>query len=218
MHTTTIATVAAGFVGLASAGAAPNGANAEIVINAGTLNTTVLIPIGSVYTSESNLTAVSTLYLTGASPVPVESVTCTPYQSTDGTGTSGLPFTVESPSFLSTNTVQVGSILCESTESSDTSSSSPSSSLAQTFVSLTTTATPVLATTVVSGVTITTSTTPSAPKAGTNGSATAPGGGAAATATPSTTAPAGSRAMSVASAPYFMAALMFGAVSLVFSL
>ncbi|KAI8947000.1 hypothetical protein F4801DRAFT_562475 [Xylaria longipes] len=70
-------------------------------------NKTVSVPIGPVYTNEHDLAAVSTLYLLGP-----DTVTCSPFQATTGTGTGGLPFTVGHPSLLSTNTVVVGSIVC----------------------------------------------------------------------------------------------------------
>ncbi|OTA64658.1 hypothetical protein K449DRAFT_392769 [Hypoxylon sp. EC38] len=79
----------------------------------GLTNNTISVPIDTTYTNPTYLNAVSTLYLIGASEgVPVDSITCTPYQSTDGTGTHGLPFNSKTPSYLSTNTVQVGSIVC----------------------------------------------------------------------------------------------------------
>ncbi|KAI0876200.1 hypothetical protein GGS24DRAFT_452321 [Hypoxylon argillaceum] len=70
-------------------------------------NTTIVVPVGPVYTNDAVLDTVSTLYLLSPS-----TVTCTPYKLADGTGTSGLPFTVGHPSLLSTNTVQVGSLVC----------------------------------------------------------------------------------------------------------
>jgi hypothetical protein len=73
----------------------------------GLTNTTITVPIGTVYTNPDALDEVSTLYL--LSP---ESTTCTPYKLSNGTGSSGLPFTVGHPSYLSTNTVVVGSIAC----------------------------------------------------------------------------------------------------------
>ncbi|CAH0044309.1 unnamed protein product [Clonostachys solani] len=74
---------------------------------------TVRVPIGSVYTNVEDLATVSTLRLKGAGGVDVQTVTCTPYKNNDGTGTGGLPFTKETPSYLSTNTVVVGSIVCK---------------------------------------------------------------------------------------------------------
>ncbi|KAI1143542.1 hypothetical protein F5Y05DRAFT_368952 [Hypoxylon sp. FL0543] len=79
----------------------------------GLTNTTITVPIDTTYTNPADLNAVSTLYLVGSTPgVAVDSITCTPYKSTDGTGSHGLPFTSKTPSRLSTNTVQVGSIVC----------------------------------------------------------------------------------------------------------
>ncbi|CAG9993932.1 unnamed protein product [Clonostachys byssicola] len=74
---------------------------------------TVIVPIGSVYTNVEDLATVSTLRLKGANGVDENTVTCTPYKNNDGTGSSGLPFTKETPSYLSTNTVVVGSIVCK---------------------------------------------------------------------------------------------------------
>jgi hypothetical protein len=78
----------------------------------GLTNKTVEVPIGPVYTNAEALGEVSTLYLTGATGVPVEHVTCTPYHAATGEGSGGRPFTSTTPSRLSTNTVQVGSIQC----------------------------------------------------------------------------------------------------------
>lgn len=114
MRTTAFALSAAA---LATAASAQK--TAQITIEAshggagsGLTNTTVEVPIGPVYTNAEALAAVSTLYLTGAEGVPVDHVTCTPYHATNGEGSGGLPFTSASPSRLSTNTVQVGSIQC----------------------------------------------------------------------------------------------------------
>ncbi|KAI0490302.1 hypothetical protein F4859DRAFT_457709 [Xylaria cf. heliscus] len=70
-------------------------------------NRTIAVPIGPVYVNEEALAAVSTLYLLGP-----DTATCTPYKAEDGTGSGGLPFTVGHPSYLSTNTVVVGSLVC----------------------------------------------------------------------------------------------------------
>ncbi|KAI0842195.1 hypothetical protein F5Y06DRAFT_259224 [Hypoxylon sp. FL0890] len=75
-------------------------------------NNTITVPIDTTYTNPPVLDTVSTLYLIGATGVSSDSITCTPYKSADGTGDHGLPFTSKTPSFLSTNTVQVGSIVC----------------------------------------------------------------------------------------------------------
>ncbi|KAI1746645.1 hypothetical protein F4782DRAFT_523820 [Xylaria castorea] len=71
-------------------------------------NRTIAVPIGPVYVNEGALAAVSTLYLLGPN-----TATCTPYKATNGTGSGGLPFYINHPSLLSTNTVVVGSIVCE---------------------------------------------------------------------------------------------------------
>ncbi|KAI1871492.1 uncharacterized protein JN550_004486 [Neoarthrinium moseri] len=78
----------------------------------GLTNTTVTVPIGTVFTGDKALDTVSTLYLTGSLEAPLDSITCSPYKSTDGTGSGGLPFNSTTPSFLSTNTVEFGSIVC----------------------------------------------------------------------------------------------------------
>ncbi|EME45409.1 hypothetical protein DOTSEDRAFT_71210 [Dothistroma septosporum NZE10] len=95
----------------------------------GLTNTTLTIPLGERYQS-SALHTVSTLYLTGAEGVPLNSITCTPYRNNNLTGAGGLPFTSTRPSSLSTNTAQVGSLVCNSTVT--TSSGSSSSSIAST--------------------------------------------------------------------------------------
>ncbi|KAI0132967.1 hypothetical protein BJ170DRAFT_680840 [Xylariales sp. AK1849] len=116
MRTTAFTVSTAALAGLATA--APT---AIITIEAshggagnGLTNNTITVPIGTVYTNPTSLGSVSTLYLTGASGVDITSISCTPYQATNGTGSAGLPFTSSSPSLLSTNTVAVGSIVCKS--------------------------------------------------------------------------------------------------------
>ncbi|KAI6093913.1 hypothetical protein F4821DRAFT_7148 [Hypoxylon rubiginosum] len=106
---------------MAFAGMAAAVGNALITVEAshggagnGLTNTTMSVPIGVIYTHNPAMEEVSTLYLVGStSGVPVDSIVCTPYKSTDGTGSHGLPFTSKVPSYLSTNTVVVGSIVCE---------------------------------------------------------------------------------------------------------
>ncbi|KAH8680578.1 hypothetical protein BX600DRAFT_1021 [Xylariales sp. PMI_506] len=139
MRTSTIAvSAAAAFTGLALADTQPSAIITVATSHGGAdsnlTNQTITVPIGSTpYTDSSALNAVSTLYLTGANGVSVDSITCTPYQATNGTGTGGLPFTSGTPSYLSTNTVVVGSIVCLSsdtttiTTNSDSISSSSSS-------------------------------------------------------------------------------------------
>ncbi|KAI0176394.1 hypothetical protein GGR52DRAFT_571357 [Hypoxylon sp. FL1284] len=79
-------------------------------------STTIVVPLGEVFKGDPALEAVSTLYLVGATNhVDMNTITCTPYQSDDATGTHGLAFDSKTPSRLSTNTVVVGSILCETT-------------------------------------------------------------------------------------------------------
>ncbi|KAI4602818.1 hypothetical protein KJ359_008038 [Pestalotiopsis sp. 9143b] len=120
MRTSSVIASAAALAGIAFA-APVEYATATIVIEAShggagsdLTNTTISVPIGPVYTNEQALAEVSTLYLTGADGVDVTTVTCTPYKAENGTGTGGLPFTSSKPSYLSTNTVVVGSIVCDS--------------------------------------------------------------------------------------------------------
>ncbi|KAF7194637.1 hypothetical protein HII31_04143 [Pseudocercospora fuligena] len=91
----------------------------------GLTNTTIEVPLNMRYTN-SALDTVSTLYLTGSDGVALDSITCTPYRYNNLTGAGGLPFTSATPSFLSTNTVQVGSLLCNSTSGTTTSSTTAS--------------------------------------------------------------------------------------------
>lgn len=79
------------------------------------LNTTICGTLGTLITDPA-LDRVSDLHLSSVEVVPLETVTCTPYLYTDGTGRGGLPFLEDSPSFLSTNTVQVGSIYCSTSQ------------------------------------------------------------------------------------------------------
>lgn len=115
MRTTAFALSAAALAAAASA----QQPTAQITIEAshggagtGLTNKTIDVPVGPVYTNAEALREVSTLYLTGAQGVPVEHVTCTPYHATNGEGSGGAAFTSATPSRLSTNTVQVGSIQC----------------------------------------------------------------------------------------------------------
>jgi hypothetical protein len=78
----------------------------------GLTNATLSVDMGPIFTGDDALKAVSSLYLVGAIGVDVDAVTCTPFKNTDGTGTGGLPFNSTTPSRLSTNTVVVGSIVC----------------------------------------------------------------------------------------------------------
>ncbi|VUC29822.1 unnamed protein product [Clonostachys rosea] len=121
--TSTVAIAAVSLLGLAAAQpavAARDAPEAYVTIETNKGNAfgdvcqnTVRVPIGSVYTNVEALAAVSTLRLKGAGGVEAQTVTCTPYKNSDGTGSSGLPFTQETPSYLSTNTVVVGSIVCK---------------------------------------------------------------------------------------------------------
>ncbi|KAK0250933.1 hypothetical protein LTS09_014003 [Friedmanniomyces endolithicus] len=87
----------------------------------GLTNKTISVPLNTTYTDPA-LQTVSYLFLTGATGVAVESITCTPYLYPNGTGKGGLPFTSNSPSYLSTNTVQVGSIICLSSAAGSSNS------------------------------------------------------------------------------------------------
>lgn len=79
------------------------------------LNTTICGTLGTLITDPA-LDHVSELYLSSVEVVPLETVTCTPYLYTDGTGRRGLPFFEDNPGLLSTNTVRVGSIYCSSSQ------------------------------------------------------------------------------------------------------
>ncbi|KAK4502324.1 hypothetical protein PRZ48_005749 [Zasmidium cellare] len=89
----------------------------------GLTNTTITIPLNA-RISNPALQTVSTLYLTGSEGVDLASISCTPYTYNNGTGPAA--FTSTQPSRLSTNTVQVGSLLCTASDSSSTTSSSTS--------------------------------------------------------------------------------------------
>jgi len=77
----------------------------------GLTNTTITIPIGEPYTGDE-LEAVSSLYVTGGTGVPLSSISCQAFQDADAQVLGGNAFTSVRPALLSTNTVQVGSILC----------------------------------------------------------------------------------------------------------
>ncbi len=113
-------------------------------------NTTITVPFTATYTNSSALDEVSTLYIVDSTGgIPLDSISCTPYLHADGTGDAGLAFTSHNPSELSTNTVQVGSIVCITTHISyappggppggpeplTTSSASASSNLTKTLTS-----------------------------------------------------------------------------------
>lgn len=94
----------------------------------GLANTSIEVPLNTRYQSPA-LDSVSTLYLTGADRASLESITCTPYRNGNLTGSSGLPFTSSTPSRLSINTVQVGSLFCNSSGSAVSPGSSVTSNL-----------------------------------------------------------------------------------------
>lgn len=89
----------------------------------GLTNTTITVPLNARYTNPA-LQTVSTLYLTGANGVDITSITCEPFTYNNMTGPAN--FTSTRPSLLSTNTVQVGSLLCTSSDSSGGTSSTTS--------------------------------------------------------------------------------------------
>lgn len=112
----------------------------------GLTNTSITVPL-NIYYTDPKLDAVSTLYLTQANDVALDAVTCTPYRNANASGSAGLPFNSTTPSFISTNTQQIGSLFCTSSTSNSTSSGVPSQT--PTFPNSTTTAhTSVLLTTV----------------------------------------------------------------------
>lgn len=77
-------------------------------------NTSITVPLSDYYTNPA-LDAVSTLYLTQASGVNLTAVTCTPYRYAEASDNAGLPFNSTTPSFISTNTRQIGSVFCNAT-------------------------------------------------------------------------------------------------------
>jgi opacity protein-like surface antigen len=119
------AIIAAAAVSLASTATAAALAwdNAAIVIveahnGLHSTNSTIAVEFGHVYAGGGALHEVSTLYLGDTIGAPFDSVTCTPHHASNGQGTGGRPFNSTSPSFLSTNTVVVGSIVCITTHGS----------------------------------------------------------------------------------------------------
>ncbi|KAK3678825.1 hypothetical protein LTR78_001278 [Recurvomyces mirabilis] len=89
----------------------------------GLTNSTISIPLNHTYTN-ALLDEVSYLYLTSAQGVDLNSITCQPYRDANGTMAAGPSFKAGQPAFLSTNTVQVGSIICVG-DGTTTSSSTP---------------------------------------------------------------------------------------------
>ena len=81
----------------------------------GLTNTTISVPIGQIYTNPSVLDTVSYLYLVSSNGVDVNSITCQAYMDQAATRPGGQPFSFGKPSFLDLNTVQVGSLVCNST-------------------------------------------------------------------------------------------------------
>ena len=145
----------------------------------GLTNTTIDVIINKPYHNATILDEVSTLFLRGATGVPLDSITCTPFKNADGSGDSGLPFNSTSPSYVSTNTIQIGSIVCITThiEMAPPGGLASSSSVAPT-TTLVTTKTPASQTTVTSEVTSRATETSGSQPIG--ASSTTSGGGAAA--------------------------------------
>ena len=79
-------------------------------------NVTVTIPLTTAYTNHSALDTVSTLYLVDSVNSPINSITCTPFKNPDGSGDAGLAFDSTTPSYISTNTLPLGSIVCISSD------------------------------------------------------------------------------------------------------
>ncbi|KAI0851534.1 hypothetical protein F5Y00DRAFT_12147 [Daldinia vernicosa] len=77
----------------------------------GLVNKTMLVGFEGPQTS-AVLKEVSTLYLTGANGVDINTVVCQPHKNADGSDTAAKTFDVNNPGRLSTNTVVIGSITC----------------------------------------------------------------------------------------------------------
>lgn len=104
----------------------------------GLTNETISVPLLTRYTNPA-LNTVSTLYLTGSNgDVRLQSIACYPYRNDNLTGMGGLPFTSETPSRLSTNTVSVGSIMCNSTDVTTDASAGAEPSVTSTLSATTT--------------------------------------------------------------------------------
>ncbi|KAF7532961.1 hypothetical protein G7054_g7475 [Neopestalotiopsis clavispora] len=188
--------------------------------NSAASNQTIYVPLNTVYTDPKNLYQVSKLYLTGAKDAAVETITCNSYQGTDGTGAGGKTFSFGTPSFLSTNSVQVGSIVCKSTSSTTsiggTTAGTTSTGASVTLIAPTTTA---------FGTFITSAT--EATGTGAAGSATVTvidGTTSVITATGTTTTSAGNGTSPVQAGaagldlPYMMSALVLGAAGLMYAM
>ncbi|KAK4965205.1 hypothetical protein LTR66_012187, partial [Elasticomyces elasticus] len=74
-------------------------------------NTSMSVPLNTTWTSTPS---VSTLSLVAAYGVPLDSVTCMVYKSADATGTPVRTFNSATEVHLSTNVVQIGSLVCTS--------------------------------------------------------------------------------------------------------
>lgn len=75
-------------------------------------NTSIDVPVNTLYTNASAFDEISTIFLTRADGTPVEGISCTPYRNEDGTDIAGETFSLSNPGLLSTDTVQIGSIRC----------------------------------------------------------------------------------------------------------
>lgn len=77
-------------------------------------NSTVTIAINGLFDNMNELSGVTALYLTDSTDVALDTVTCTPFSSADGTDAAARAFDSTTPSHLSSNDV-VRSIVCIST-------------------------------------------------------------------------------------------------------
>ncbi|KAK6221504.1 hypothetical protein LQW54_001276 [Pestalotiopsis sp. IQ-011] len=186
-------------------------------------NTSVTVPIGTVYTDPKNLYQVSTLYLSSAVDADVNSITCTPFQNNHGTGAGGKDFSYGNPSLLSTNSVQVGSIVCRLTSSTTSIASGTATAtvggattIPRTTLSTTATvATPTLANTDSGATDVPTQTGTGSAGRG-NGTGSGDGTATGTSAATGTSIPVGSSAMG-RDLPYLMSGLVLGAAGLMFA-
>ncbi|KAH8900956.1 hypothetical protein GQ53DRAFT_863764 [Thozetella sp. PMI_491] len=125
-------------VSLASAGfssvaiAASANPVAHVLVDNSKSSTTIFVPLGTIYTDEKVLATVSKLSLVDLSGgQPLNTITCQAYKDTEATEPAGNAFTSTAPALLSTNSVQVGSIKCLSSDAAKntTSTDTPSTSV-----------------------------------------------------------------------------------------
>ncbi|KAI4599678.1 SMP-30 gluconolaconase LRE domain protein [Pestalotiopsis sp. 9143b] len=189
-------------------------------------NTSITVPIGTVYTDPKNLYQVSTLYLNSAVDADVNSIICTPFQNNHGTGAGGKDFSYGKPSLLSTNSVQVGSIVCRLTSSTTSITSGTATATAtvggattipRTTLSTTATvATPTLANTDSGATDVPTQTGTGSSGSG-NGTGNGNGTAIGTSAATGTSTPVGSGVMG-RDLPYMMFGLVLGAAGLMFAM